>query len=514
MVNVKLIGGINIIIVIIYILLIYFCDFKDKIEYVFLLTIITILLLYYFKKKKKKTILIEGIDNDNDNDNDDVINKIITAILGHEDLNGLAPEDKERIADGIYTIIYPAMGRPNITSRNNLRKALEEVIRDLDNDNTIDYDVNTIITSAEATFVNNRLTNADPPATPADENMWEYLIRIGFNSITNPRRGGHPAPVDPLSDRLFKELGIEKSNDRNPPTYRITLNEMKKIWTDIMGVSSNYLTLQKFKLFLTKLSLDYGSAEDEDGNRIIYKTDGNENKWNEDSEFFRIFNESDEIEWDHVKSLFWGYESDEILERIKNLEKLVNLQQWSSAQSYEISDLRRKIQGLSEDGKIDEIDDIITTTGVPDTGGGVAPEVYIPKPLSHIEKAHPMGLYDGLCLNNITKDNNNVKLVKDEELETYFGLTVPLKMDRTLDDRLEGPSIDGKVGSPQKLSMLGNNRTSISCCDYSPYSTSTGCICLTDDQENYISSRGNNHNTPDSNKQCNASGQTECYGEC
>ena len=56
---------------------------------------------------------------------------------------------------------------------------------------------------------------------------------------------------------------------------------------------------------------------------------------------------------------------------------------------------------------------------------------------------------------------------------------------------LSGPPVDGVKGSPQKLFMLANNRSSPECCP-STFSTSTGCVCTTKNQRDYISTRGIN----------------------
>ena len=54
------------------------------------------------------------------------------------------------------------------------------------------------------------------------------------------------------------------------------------------------------------------------------------------------------------------------------------------------------------------------------------------------------------------------------------------------------PSVDGCAGAPKSAAMFKFNRSSPECCP-STYSTSSGCVCLTDKQKNYISyNRGNN----------------------
>ena len=105
-----------------------------------------------------------------------------------------------------------------------------------------------------------------------------------------------------------------------------------------------------------------------------------------------------------------------------------------------------------------------------------------------------MGPYDGLCLktgNNEywKKSPDNTELLSNDQLFTYLGSQGPLKMALSDQAALSGPSITGKKGAPEKLSMFANNQASLSCCP-STYSTSTGCVCTTEDQRNFINSRG------------------------
>ena len=105
-----------------------------------------------------------------------------------------------------------------------------------------------------------------------------------------------------------------------------------------------------------------------------------------------------------------------------------------------------------------------------------------------------MGTYDGLCLktgNNEywKKSPDNTELIPNDQLFTYLGSQGPIKMALSDQAALSGPSITGKKGAPEKMSSFANNQASLSCCP-STYSTSTGCICTTEDQRNFINSRG------------------------
>ena len=102
-----------------------------------------------------------------------------------------------------------------------------------------------------------------------------------------------------------------------------------------------------------------------------------------------------------------------------------------------------------------------------------------------------MGAYDGLCLSSIQKASKN-EIITNEQLNTYFGHILPRKAKKTIDDPLTGPSVDGSEDSPTKLSVFANNKTSLNCCGDSPFSTTTGCVCLTEKQKKYIQNRGFN----------------------
>jgi hypothetical protein len=105
-----------------------------------------------------------------------------------------------------------------------------------------------------------------------------------------------------------------------------------------------------------------------------------------------------------------------------------------------------------------------------------------------------MGPYDGLCLqtgNNQywMKSPDETALVPNDALFTYLSSQGPTKPVFTDNSSLNGPSIDGHPDSEKKLFMLANNRTSPNCCP-STFSTSTGCVCTTKNQRDFIASRG------------------------
>ena len=105
-----------------------------------------------------------------------------------------------------------------------------------------------------------------------------------------------------------------------------------------------------------------------------------------------------------------------------------------------------------------------------------------------------MGPYDGLCLqtgNNQywMKSPDETSLVPNDALFTYLSSQGPTKPVFTDNSSLNGPSVDGHPDSDKKMFMFANNRTSPNCCP-STFSTSTGCVCTTKNQRDFIASRG------------------------
>jgi hypothetical protein len=109
-----------------------------------------------------------------------------------------------------------------------------------------------------------------------------------------------------------------------------------------------------------------------------------------------------------------------------------------------------------------------------------------------------MSMYDGLCLQtgnqeHWMKNPDNTALIPNANLFAYLSSQGPLKPVFTDNSSLHGPPVDGVQGSEKKMFMLANNRASPNCCP-STFSTSTGCICTTKNQRDFVASRG--HNNP------------------
>ena len=105
--------------------------------------------------------------------------------------------------------------------------------------------------------------------------------------------------------------------------------------------------------------------------------------------------------------------------------------------------------------------------------------------------------YDGLCLKTGNQEfwshsPNNIPLISDDTLFTVQGHSTPQKPVKSDPSSLSGPSIDGTSNAPNKMFMLANNQSSPNCCP-STFSTSTGCVCTTDQQRDFVASRGFNN---------------------
>jgi len=118
-----------------------------------------------------------------------------------------------------------------------------------------------------------------------------------------------------------------------------------------------------------------------------------------------------------------------------------------------------------------------------------------PVEFTPFESTTRMGPYDGLCV--ATELNKVNDLISNEELRTYFGVQGPLESVKSV-DVTTGPSVDGDEDQPiKKKAILSNNKVSINCCDTSPFSSSNGCVCVTDKQKKFLRSRGHNKTSPD-----------------
>jgi len=105
-----------------------------------------------------------------------------------------------------------------------------------------------------------------------------------------------------------------------------------------------------------------------------------------------------------------------------------------------------------------------------------------------------MGPYDGICLKTGNQDYwmkspDNTSLLPNDNLYSYLGSQGPVKMRLSDQAALIGPPVDGVKGSDEKMFMFANNKTSLACCP-STFSTSTGCVCTTENQRDFVAGRG------------------------
>ena len=105
-----------------------------------------------------------------------------------------------------------------------------------------------------------------------------------------------------------------------------------------------------------------------------------------------------------------------------------------------------------------------------------------------------MGPYDGIKLKTGNKEcwlksPAETPLIPNDGLYSYLSSQGPIKMKLSDQAALIGPPVDGVKGSPEKMFMLANNVSSPQCCP-STFSTSTGCLCTTKNQRDFVAARG------------------------
>ncbi len=95
--------------------------------------------------------------------------------------------------------------------------------------------------------------------------------------------------------------------------------------------------------------------------------------------------------------------------------------------------------------------------------------------------------------NNWRNNSQNVPLLKTP-IYAPQGTPFPLKSSDSMQPVYPtmGPHVDGQVDSPQMMSMLAFNQAKPECCP-STFSTSTGCVCLTSKQSDWLALRGGNN---------------------
>jgi hypothetical protein len=114
---------------------------------------------------------------------------------------------------------------------------------------------------------------------------------------------------------------------------------------------------------------------------------------------------------------------------------------------------------------------------------------------------YKMGAYDGLPLQTSCSDGGWKHLPCDVPLTTptrnhvVFGNQLPLKSVPTTNAFPDAPPVNGEDGAPRSDFMFAYNHSSPQCCP-STYSTSTGCVCTTKQQRDWLNTRGSNRTYP------------------
>ena len=170
-----------------------------------------------------------------------------------------------------------------------------------------------------------------------------------------------------------------------------------------------------------------------------------------------------------------------------------------SAENSRLRDEARKEAGDLEITEPDEeVEPVITDYDSPEWTGPTEPEptsneeMFEEKEevkLTPVKDKFRMGPYDGLCVSSDKYLDNSI--LSNEDIITYFGVKVPAEIVSS-QDVLTVQTVDGTKDTPQKLTMFANNKASINCCGESPFMTSMGCVCLTENQREFIRSRGLN----------------------
>ena len=106
---------------------------------------------------------------------------------------------------------------------------------------------------------------------------------------------------------------------------------------------------------------------------------------------------------------------------------------------------------------------------------------------------YQMGPFDQLVLTTGNPKSEYLRLLNaplstNGDICVYQGHENPLECKKTTGLNI-GPPINGVLGSPQNMFMFSNNNSSPNCCP-STFSTSTGCVCTTENQRKFVNRRG------------------------
>lgn len=131
-----------------------------------------------------------------------------------------------------------------------------------------------------------------------------------------------------------------------------------------------------------------------------------------------------------------------------------------------------------------------------------------PSSSDNYSEPSPLSPYDGLQLGadkeaaskvmeNQTLAKHRVASLSKKPMLVLLGSGAPPahEMQPAQPDPYQTLPVDGNPGSPKSMFMLSHNTVSMDCCP-SQYTTDLGCVCLTPEQKNWVSKRGENRNAP------------------
>jgi len=88
-------------------------------------------------------------------------------------------------------------------------------------------------------------------------------------------------------------------------------------------------------------------------------------------------------------------------------------------------------------------------------------------------------------------NRNSLHTLINGQIYTPQGTSVPFEIGKIPNKiNTNNISVNGRKDGPKSMFMFAYNKYSPACCP-STYSTSKGCICMTDDQKKFINNRGN-----------------------
>nr|QDY51986.1 hypothetical protein 2_58 [Mimiviridae sp. ChoanoV1] len=103
--------------------------------------------------------------------------------------------------------------------------------------------------------------------------------------------------------------------------------------------------------------------------------------------------------------------------------------------------------------------------------------------------------YDGIDVRKVAKEKKKTNLRNTVKLLSNVGAVTPTGLEGNyVEDPLyqaHSPLIDGTKDGKRALFMLTYNQSSPDCCP-STYSSSTGCVCTTQNQRDFVKTRGHN----------------------